>query len=207
MNDAPLAGRLRRPGWTDPRLLIGLLLIVVSVVAVTAMVRSADVTTPYYVAKRTLTPGTVLSERDVVVGHARLSSGDYMKPADAPWGQVVTRVVGAGELIPTSAAGDATSFGGRTVAVQTTLPLADGVKPGSVVDVYVTAEGPDGRAETQRVGTSLVVESIDRSSGSFSAMSVETVYVVVPREDIEELLSALASRADISVVGVAGGVA
>lgn len=204
MSDAPMAGRLRRPGWKDPRLLIGLLLIAVSVTAVTAMVRSADVTTPYYAAKDTLTPGTVLSRDDVVVVNARLGGGDYLAPGDEPWGRVVTRVVGDGEMVPASAVADVDVFEGRTVAVRTTLPLADGVKAGSLVDVFLTREGEDGEPSTERVGEGLVVESVDHDGGSFSSASVETVYVVVPSDDIEPLLDALAARGEISVVGMAG---
>ena len=204
MNDAPLAGRLRRPGWKDPRLLIGLFLIAASVAGVSAMVRSADVTTPYYAAKGTLTPGTVITEADVVVVNARLSGGDYVKPGDAPWGHVVTRTVGDGEMLPQSALAAADDFSARTVAVQTTLPLASGVKEGSVVDVFLTREGPSGDPQTSKVGADLVVESVERSGGNFSSSTVETVYVVVPRGEIETLLDALASRGDVSVVGIAG---
>lgn len=204
MNDAPLAGRLRRPGWKDPRLLIGLFLIAASVVGVSAMVRSADVTTPYYAAKTTLTPGTVLTDTDLVVVNARLGGGDYVAPGDEPWGRVVTRVVGKGEMLPAAALAEAEHFDSRTVAVQTTLPLAAGVKDGSVVDVFVTNEAANGEPHTSKVGGDLVVESVERSGGSFSSSTFETVYVVVPRGEIETLLDALAGQGDISVVGIAG---
>jgi hypothetical protein len=55
------------------------------------------------------------------------------------------------------------------------------------------------------VAPSLVVESVDHDTGSFSAGSVETVYVVVPQPDIALFLDALAAEGDISVVGPAGG--
>lgn len=205
MNDTPMAGRLRRPGWKDPRLLIGLLLVALSVTAVTAMVRGADVTSPYYAAKDTLTPGTVLTRDDVMVVHVRTSSSAYLGAGDEPWGRVVTRVVGEGELVPSGALAEPASYDGRTVAVRTTLPLADGVRDGSIVDVYLTREGDDGEPETERVAEGLVVESVDHDGGSFSSGSVETVYVVVPSDAIEPLLDALAARGEISVVGMAGG--
>ncbi|HZJ39418.1 MAG TPA: hypothetical protein VFD20_00510, partial [Demequina sp.] len=72
MSDTPVAGRLRRPGWRDPRLLAGLLLIAVAVTAVAGIVRSADTTFPYYAAADTLTPGTVLTRDDVVVVRVRI---------------------------------------------------------------------------------------------------------------------------------------
>ncbi len=206
MSDTPVAGRLRRPGWRDPRLLVGLLLIAVAVTAVTGIVRSADTTVPYYAAKDTLTPGTMLSQDDVVVVKVRIPDGRYVAPGQEPWGQVVTRVVGDGELVPHAALADPEDFSGRPIAVRTSLPLADGVERGAVVDVYLTrtdAEEP----QTELVASSLVVESVDHDSGSFSAGSVETVYVVVPQRDIAQFLDALAAKGDISVVGPAGGAA
>lgn len=206
MGDMPVAGRLRRPGWRDPRLLVGLLLIAVAVIAVTGIVRSADTTVPYYAAKRTLTPGTVLAVPDVVVVHVRIPDGRYAAPGEEPWGRVVTRVVGDGELLPSEALADPEDFDGRPIAVRTTLPLADGVERGSTVDVYLTRTDAD-EPRTELVASGLVVESVDHDSGSFSAGSVETVYVVVPQRDIEHFLDALATKGDISVVGPSGGAA
>ena len=94
----PIAGRLKRPTWRDPRLLIGIALIALSVVSVGSMVRSADTTVPHYAASEVLTPGTVLTQANVVVTRVRVSQGEYLgADADAPWGQVVTRVVEPGE--------------------------------------------------------------------------------------------------------------
>ncbi len=204
MSDTPVAGRLRRPGWRDPRLLVGLLLIAISVTAVTGIVRSSDTTVPYYAAKNTLTPGTVLARDDVVVVQARIPAGTYVMPGEQPWGQVLTRVVGDGELVPLAALADQDDFTGRPIAVRTSLPLAAGVQRGSMVDVYLTRTDAD-EPETTLVASGLVVESVDDESRSFSTGSVETVYVVVPQRDIEEFLDALASKGEISVVGLAGG--
>ena len=169
------AGRLRRPGWRDPRLLVGLLLIAISVTAVTGIVRSSDTTVPYYAAKNTLTPGTVLARDDVVVVQARIPAGTYVMPGEQPWGQVLTRVVGDGELVPLAALADQDDFTGRPIAVRTSLPLAAGVQRGSMVDVYLTRTDAD-EPETTLVASGLVVESVDDESRSFSTGSVETSF-------------------------------
>lgn len=204
MIETPVAGRLRRPGWRDPRLLVGLLMIAVAVTAVTGIVRASDTTAPYYAAKDTLAPGTVLTRDDVVVVHVRIPSGPYVAPTQEPWGQVVTRVVGDGEIVPRAALADPDDFDGRPIAVRTSLPLADGVERGSLVDVYLTRTDAD-EPRTELIASGLAVESVDDDSGSFSAGSVETVYVVVPRGDVGPFLDALASQGDISVVGPVGG--
>jgi len=203
MSDAPVAGRLRRPGWRDPRLLIGLLLIAISVTAVTAVVRSADETSPYYAASSTLTPGSVITRDDVRVVHVRIDGGEYVAAGEEPWGRVVTRVVGKGELLPTGALTAADAFDARTIAVRTSLPLADGIEAGSIVDVYLTSD--DAAPKTVVVARGLTVESVEHDGGSFSGTTIETVYVVVPKEGVADLLDALAWGGGISVVGLAGG--
>lgn len=204
MGDAPVAGRLRRPGWRDPRLLVGVLLIAISVTAVSAVVSAADQTSEYYAVRDTLTPGTVVTRDDVKVVRARLGGDAYMAPGDEPWGLVLTRVVGKGELLPSEALADAEDVESRTIAVRTTLPLADGIEVGSLVDIYLTTDD-EGEPRTRAVARSLTVESVEEDDGSFAASSLETVYVAVPDGEIEDLLDALATKGEISVVGMGGG--
>src|SRR5690554_2394750 len=71
---APPATRLRRPSWRDPRLVVGLLLVAVSVAAGSWVVTSAQAATPVWVARGTLTPGTQLSTEHLVAADVRLGS-------------------------------------------------------------------------------------------------------------------------------------
>lgn len=205
----PVAGRLRRPGWKDPRLLIGLVLIAGAIVGVSSIVGAADRTTAHYVAHETLTPGTVLDVDDLAVAHVRIGAGAYIAADDPdgvePWGQVVTRVIEAGELVPATALASPDSFDGRPVAVVTTSPVAADVRPGSSVDVWVTAPDSAGEPESRLIGEDLVVADVDSETGSFASGASETVYVVVPRAALEGFLEALATEGSVSVVGLAGG--
>jgi len=202
---APMAGRLRRPSWRDPRLLIGLVMIAIAVVAVSATVRAADRTAPYYTATEVLTPGTVLTESHVTVTHVRVSDGVYVRAdEEAPWGEVLTRVVGKGELLPSEAVATATDVDFRAVAVRTTSPLAEDVVTGSVVDVWLTSESEAGPV-SRSVADSLVVSQIEHDDGAFAVGSAETVYVLVPQTAMSEFLGAIATDGDISIVGRAPG--
>jgi hypothetical protein len=197
----PVAGRLKRPGWTDPRLLIGLALVVLSVWGTTAIVARADRTEPVLAARDTLTPGTVLSEDVVVTLNVSVGEG-YVSADSAPWGSVVTRTIMPGELVPASALADAGDVGLRPVAVESSLPLAAGIIPGAVVDVWLTREGAIG-TESILVGSGLTVDEVDQGSGSFS-QGAETVYVLVPSDDVGGFLSALAGDGEVVVVGMPG---
>ncbi len=197
----PIAARLKRPGWADPRLIIGLGLIAVSVWGTTSLVSRADHTEPYLVARDTLTPGTPLSERNVVVSHVRIGEG-YLSAEDPPWGSVVTRTIAPGELIPASAVDEPEDFSSRPVAVASSLPLAEGIEPGAVVDVWLIREGLVG-SESVLVASGLVIDQVDRDSGAFSS-GAETAYVLVPADEVGDFLAALAEEGDVVVVGTAG---
>ncbi len=199
-----IAGRLARPSWRDPRLVIGIALIAASVALVVSLVRAADRTEPYFMLARDVAPGTVLGQDDLVVGDSRLSTSVYVGAAQQPWGKVITRTLTAGELLPQTALAEPEAYSARPVALRTTRPVADSIGPGSLVDVWLTVTDAAGTPSSRLVGQSLAVEAIERDEGSFAGTGVETVYVVVPREGMEAFLDALASEGELSVVGMAG---
>lgn len=204
MNDAPVVGRLRRPGWRDPRLVVGLFLIAVSVAAVSSIVARADVTTAHFAARETITPGTVLDESDFVVVNVKVADDLYVEASAQPWGEVTTRVIGQGELIPVAALVSPDEAEGRPVPVQTSLPLAQGIQAGTTVDVYVTYLDDLEGSVTEAVAKGLTVQSVEDPSGGFGAGSQQTVYVIVPEDEVADFLTAIAVDGDISVVGLGG---
>ena len=54
----PPGARLSKPSWKDPRLLVGLLLVLASVAGVVALVDAADRTVEAYAATRTSSSGS-----------------------------------------------------------------------------------------------------------------------------------------------------
>ncbi|WP_084100892.1 SAF domain-containing protein [Demequina sp. NBRC 110051] len=206
MNDAgPIAGRLKRPSWRDPRLLIGIALVAASVVAVAGIVRAADATEPFYAAKGTLTPGTVLAADDLMVAHVNVGSAAYLDATqEPPVGSVVTRAVGAGELVPAAALVSADAVDVRPVPVATSLPLDAGIVPGSVVDVWLTTVDEAGAASTVLLGESLVVTEVADAEGAFAVDSDQVVYVAVPEDEVAAFLQAVAGGGDLAVLGLGG---
>ncbi|WP_062078106.1 hypothetical protein [Demequina globuliformis] len=200
-SDSPVAGRLKRPSWTDPRLLIGIALIALSLVAVAMTVRAADSTVAHYSARDTLTPGSTLTEQDVVVSAVKVPDGEYLETSAEPrWGAVVTRTVGAGELVPVDALTDADDAGVRPIAVTTSLPLAEGLQAGSVVDVWLTTEDDAGARSTVLIGEGLTVTAVERADGAF-ASGGDTVHVGVDTAGVAAFLDAVASGGALAVVG------
>jgi hypothetical protein len=139
----PMAVRVTRPGWRDPRLWIGILIVCVSVVAGARVLAGADDTVGVWAAARDIGAGDDVTADDLVVRRVRFADGtdlDAYFAADeaVPGDQQLVRGVGAGELLPRSAVGPAGGHG----LLQ--LPLAvdpeqlpPSVGAGSVVDVYL----------------------------------------------------------------------
>src|SRR5690242_7692931 len=112
----PTAKRLQRPSWRDPRLLVGLVLVLLGTAVGARIVATADDTTPIYAASTAIRPGDHLTSDnlrrvDVQLGDqtSRYLSARSVVPDDS----YAMREVPEGELVPTSAVGSR-----GTVAVQ-----------------------------------------------------------------------------------------
>lgn len=216
---APAAARLRRPGWRDPRLLVGLALVAASVVLGSWAVTTAQRTVPVYTARDVLVPGTALDRAVLVVSDVRLGERDrgYLR-ADEPLppDAVVVRTVGAGELVPVAAVGRADDLVVRAVAVPLDGPPVTGLVAGARVDLWwtpsadraATAAVP-GAADAGRVpvplAEALTVAEVSAPEGAFASAGARTVHVLVPVDDLPDVLGALGGDGDVDLVPVPGG--
>jgi hypothetical protein len=136
---SPPAVRLRRPGWRDPRLLLGVMLVAGSVALGSAVVSGAARTVPVYAAAGPLVPGDPVEADALVVREVRLGeAADGYLRADAalPAGLVAVRTVGAGELVPRAAVADGAALDVRPVAITPDGPLPRGLAEGATVDLW-----------------------------------------------------------------------
>ncbi|MGO1397423.1 MAG: hypothetical protein ACTHVY_03185 [Brevibacterium yomogidense] len=205
---APRARRLTRPRWRDPRLLIGAVLVLVSLVATTTLVRAVAETTRVWAAAENLVPGGELTADSFVPIEVKLpaSEGEYIS-ADSHIepGTTVRAVVGAGELIPVSSLVALSDMSGRVVSVDVSSALPAAVASGSRVDVWATdaraaeVEAPDAILE------GVDVLSVDRGGGDFTSPGAARIEVYVPDGRIGEVVRALATGHHISVVVVPDG--
>ncbi len=199
---ATAAPRLRRPGWRDPSLLTGLALVAGSVALGSWVVRNAEASVPVYAVRDTVVPGSSIDAGDLVVADVRLGSGlDRYLRADEPLpaGAVALRTVGAGELLPRAALGAADDLALRPVAVPVRGELPDAVRTGAQVDLWLTQEG-----EPEQLAGALTVAQVDRPEGAFAAGGTATVHVLVPQEQLPDVLAALAGDGRVDVVAVPG---
>lgn len=197
---APRAARLAAPRWLDARLAVGVLLVAISIVAGARVFTAADHTTAVYVAAHDLVPGQHLGPGDLAIGHVQLShqAGLYIAGTAAPpAGYVVTRFVGAHELVPVASLGaPGTAAHSRYVTVPVQPGhLADELARGDLVDVYLT---PKAAAGTATPSPTLVIAGVpveSRSGGTrtFSASSAFSVVLAVPADKVAAVVHAVES--------------
>lgn len=202
------ARRVRRPSWRDPRLLVGLVLVLGATALGGLLVARADDTVPVLAAGATLVRGDSLQQSDLQVvrvrladvGPAYLAAGEEL-PADA----VALRTVPVGELVPASAVGAADELDSRPVSLPWQGPRPEGLQRGAAVDLWVTP-----REDTSSFGDpALLVEAADvfavvEGSTGLGSTGGTQVQVMLEPEGVQELLAALAAEDRIDLVLVPG---
>ncbi len=168
------ATRATRPGWRDPRLWVGVAIVMVSVVAGARLLGSADESVPVWAAATDLAAGDDLVGDDLRPQRVRfVDAADLERylPADAPLpaDARLLQGVGEGELVPRSALGEAAASDvlHLPLAVEPTL-VPRSVRPGSVVSVYVRDTGPCRECEGAALPGVTVVDapSVDDLTGA-----------------------------------------
>ena len=206
---SPVGLRLRRPGWRDPRLLVGVLLIAASVVLGSWVVSAAEASTPVWVAREALTPGDAVGDGQVAVARVRLEAAEAERylPATQPLPDdaVAVRAVGAGELLPRAAVAEGADLQVRPVALPLTDPPSTGVDEGAQVDVWVTPEATDDATPVPRLlAERLTVVEVSRPTGALAVGGQTVVHVLVPTGTLPDVLGALAAPTAVHAVLVPG---
>lgn len=197
--------RLRRPRWKDPRLIVGIVLVLASVLMGALLVSRLAETTPVLVARSAIVPGQPLAEEDLTVVELRLGEQDglYVGSLEAiPEGAVATQAVRPGELLPAAAVGQSEDVSLRPVVIPVDTSVAQSVQPGAEVELWHTGEVDDGTGDAELLVEHAVVRRIDE--GSTLGMRAMAVEVLVPRDDLAAVLEVLGKEERLDVIGVPG---
>jgi SAF domain len=205
------ARRVQVPGWRDPRLLIGLVLVFASIAIGARVIAAADRTTPVFAAARTLPTGTAVTPEQLTVVQMRLTgtSAQYLQARQpVPAGQVVLRTVGAGEPVPVAALGDAGQVRLRPVVIPIDGPVPDQLSPGGLVDIWAAAKADGASAggylDSQRIASAAEISRVDAGSGGLAAGTDAAVQVLLTPDALPAVLNALAGDARIAVLPIPG---
>ncbi|MGW9414325.1 SAF domain-containing protein [Arthrobacter cupressi] len=198
------AARLKKPSWKDPRLLVGILLVLASVAGVIALVGAADRTVQVYVAREGIAVGQKLSRDDLSVAKVRLEdveSGYVTVESGLPEGKVAVQRVAKNQLLPRESLGDADALDRKPVAVTVEDSLPAQAVPGSRVDVWVSLpDAQNGFAEPRLLLPGAEIAQVTEGSSALGASKQTVVLVLVTDEQMPKLLGAQANKAKVAVV-------
>lgn len=210
MATIPLAPRRRRFRF-DPRIAIGLALVALSTLGVTAVVAGLNRTVPVYRAAAQLAAGARITADDLIATPVRLGQEQslYLSGHLPAAGYVVTRTIAAGEMVPLSALGTAESVDVAAVVVDLSTRLTGSITPGAVVDLWAAPKKPGVAAEFGApvvvISDATVTRVVD-PSGIVAAGQQNTVELQVPRNDVAAVLQAVADGSRLSAVAVSSPV-
>lgn len=198
--------RSRRSRWFDPRLTIGIVLVLGSVLSMLFFVKSEDATVPVLAARSTLSPGDLvgiddLVERRVTLG---LAAGKYLERSALPAaGLIVSRAIAQGELVPVSAVGRVRGVHFASVVVLISGELARSIVSGVVVDVWSAPRGDERDFDMPQVLVpAATVVRMTAPQGMVTGAASTSVELLVSREYTAEILEAVANSSAISLVPV-----
>ncbi|NWL13371.1 hypothetical protein DM793_19070 [Paenarthrobacter nitroguajacolicus] len=204
------APRLQKPSWKDPRLLIGVLLVLGSVAGVIALLGSADRTTQVYSAREDIAVGQVVTEADLSIVKVRL---DEVEPSYVTVehgfaeGKVALQRVAKNQLVPQASLGSADAVDRKPVAIAMEEELPAQAVPGTRVDVWVAMPGSNQAFEEPRLLLpSAEIAGMTSGSSALGAVKTTVVMVLVTDEQMPKLLGAQANKAKVSVVWNPAGV-
>ncbi|MEV7573183.1 hypothetical protein AB0P28_08800 [Pseudarthrobacter sp. NPDC089323] len=203
------AARLRRPSWKDPRLLVGILLVLVSVAGVVFLVNGADRTTEVYAARDGIAVGEQLTPENVVRAKVRLGETEqHYIPVESglPEGMVAVQRIGKDQLVPRASLGEVDDLDRKPVAITVEGTLPSQAVAGARVDVWVAQpDAKNGFSEPKLLLPGAEIAEVAEGSSALGSTKTTVLMVLVEDGQMPALLGAQANDAKISVVWNPGG--
>lgn len=210
---APTPRRMGRPKWLDPRVLIGVLLVIAAVVVGIKVVGASKQTVPMWATTTALAAGTVLQPGDVQPAEVSLGqlSGYLSAESEPPVGKVLNHAVGQGELLPATAVA-AQNPGQRIVPLNVSArSMPPGVGHGSKIDLYLTVGAGSGTAAdsaTELLLRRVTVQQVQApSSGGLSGAGSDDylVTLMLSAEQADTLVRKLPQGSPVLVLDPSSG--
>jgi len=201
--------RLKKPSWKDPRLLLGILLVLASAAGVVSLVAAADQTTEVYAAKGPIAVGEKLTANNVNRVKVRLGDVEsryVTAESGLPEGLVALQRIGPDHLVPKESLGKADALNRKPVAITIDEALPEQAAAGSRVDVWVAPpDARNGFGEPKLLLPGAEIAQVTPGSTTLGSSRSTVVLVLVTDEQMPKLLGAQANKAKISVVWNPGG--
>jgi hypothetical protein len=199
----PPASRASAPGWRDPRLVLGVVLVAACVLVGSRLLAGADDTVAVWSLRHDVPAGAALTASDLTAVRVHFADGagqHYLSAAaDLADGATAAHDLTAGELLPRSAL----AAGAQRALVEVPLSVAPddlpaGIGRGATVDVWVVPDAPGGADEHARARLALddvVVVAVPSPGDSLAPRTTRQVIVGVGQDQADGLAESLGQLA------------
>lgn len=199
--------RWKAPGLRDPRLLIGVLLVALSITGVVATVRAMDTTVPLYVAAREIGAGEKLDATSVRVVNAKLDGEtlDYLGPGRGlPADGAAQRALRAGQLIAADDLAVKDPGDRRLMRITVEGQPPAGVEAGGRADLYASRTDVGAASDASRA-PSLVLEGAEVAKvaavpAALGGSEATSVQLLVPSGKVADVVAVLGRGFRLDVV-------
>lgn len=200
-----MSERLQKPGWKDPKLLLGLLLILASIVAVVGIVKVTNQTEEFFVAKHEVAVGDIVTAEDFAVKKVRLGEANHLylsADAQIPEHAVSHQHMLSGQLIETNALNEQKKDGRREVTVTLDSTVASTLKSGDLVDVWVSHKEDNGTkySEPKSVMNGAEINKISTEESMIGSTGKSAVQLLVSENSLTDVLDANNNESRISLI-------
>ncbi|MDY6051524.1 MAG: hypothetical protein SPI83_03825 [Rothia sp. (in: high G+C Gram-positive bacteria)] len=200
-----LAARFRKPGFRDPKLLAGVLIILLSVLGVVGIVRATNQTQPYYVASKDIGIGEKITTDNTTTTQVKLGdSAQFYLSADQviAEGTVATRPLASGELLSARSLSSEVNDGRRLVTLLLDQYAVAEYLPGDHVDIWVAykTEGTNSYGDPVAIAESAQVHSVTAQESVIGGTGRSAVELWVKQEVLPDVLGATSKGAVINLV-------
>lgn len=194
--------KLQRPTVKDPRLIVGIILVIASIVGVSMVVERANNTTAVYQVREPIVPGAKLDEAHIEIVQVNLGAAEqhYIPASQSLADHVALATIETGELIAQSAVSPAHQTDQRPVPISVDRSLAALLAKGDYVDVWWQEE----ESTEPELVTSRAVIWYSPGSNTGMGASMVPVYIVVSAEQVPTILGFQQSPGVLSVLPVVG---
>ncbi len=186
----------RRHVGSDPRFILGVLLVTVSIALTTFLIYHARGGEDIYQLSIDVAEGQQISTSDLTLVNARVPRGRYIAAGDLPDNAIATRAMTKGELLPVAAVSDSYASDRRQVVISVANTVPSSVVVGSHVEVWAMNDLAPGASAGGKeiaptlVSTDAIVRNISDDSSTLRVNRAAAVEVSVASNELSALIAA-----------------
>lgn len=193
----------RRPAWRDPRLIVGLALIAVSIILTTSIVSAARGGATVYRATQAILPGDVLGPHNIAPTRLDVDTSVYATADALAPGATVSEEVAVGEILRVSAIADTSVETARRLVITVSDSLPSSVQAGDQLDLWRVQQasgGQSGQGATHLGVRATLVRVLEQTT-SIAAKGTR-IEILVDEASVGTVLEATAGKNSLAALPV-----